>query len=343
MTLYHFTDGSEPGPAGLLSLAARALELKGGAKPEKFPGKRIVGVFMNPSLRTRTSLEVAAHDLGIHPITLSPGGEAWKLEHRPGVVMNGDCPEHLADAVPVLAEFADMLAVRSFAGLQDAETDRQDPVLAAFHRYSPVPVINLESALWHPLQGLADAATWVAHFGESLRGLPVTLTWAPHPKALPAAVPNQVALTAALAGAQLTIAHPEGFDLDPQILSRCSQVAEQTGGSVRVVNEQMEGVRGARVVIAKSWAGFSGYGRREEEATQRAALGSWTLTERQMKMTENAGFMHCLPVRRNVVVADEVIDGPRSWTTETGGLRRWTAMALLERLFAAQGENPWSV
>ncbi len=342
MKPYSFVDGSEPGAQGVRDLALRALELRGGAKSERFPDQRLIGVFLNPSLRTRTSLECAVYDLGMHPILLSPGADAWKMEHRPGVVMDGDCPEHLADAIPVLAEYGDVLAVRAFAGLRDAEEDRSDPVLAAFLKYSPIPVINLESALWHPLQGLADAATWVSHLGEDLRGTPITLTWAPHPKALPAAVPNQVALTAALMGANLTIAHPEGFDLDPLILNRCANVATENGGSVRVVHDQREGIRGARVVVAKSWSGFSGYGRRDEEAEHRARLGDWTVTASQMKMSENAGFMHCLPVRRNVVVADEVIDGPNSWTTETAGLRRWTAMALLERMLAARGENPWN-
>jgi N-acetylornithine carbamoyltransferase len=337
-----FIDGSEPGPNGLLDLAGRALELRAGAETRKHVGKRVVGVFLNPSLRTRSSLEAACQNLGVHSIALNPGQDAWKMEHRPGVVMDGDAAEHLADAVPVLAQYADVLAVRSFAGLTDLESDRSDPVISAFVRYSSVPVINLESARWHPLQGLADAATWLAHLGQDLRGTPITLTWAPHPKALPQAVPDQVAMTAALMGIDLTIAHPEGFDLDPQIIARTSQIAAQNGGKIRIVNDQRAAMKGARVVIAKSWAGFSGYGRRDDETAKRLALKDWTLTADKMALTDDAKFMHCLPVRRNVVVADDVIDGPGSLTTETAGLRLWTAQALLEAILGSAGEDPWN-
>ena len=336
-------DGSEPGPQGLRDLAIRALELRAGAEPEKFPGKRLVSVFLNPSLRTRTSMEAAAQNLGVHSIALNPGQDAWKMEHRHGVVMDGDAAEHMADAIPVLAQYADLLAVRSFANLTDLEQDRKDPVLSAFVRYSPVPVINLESARWHPMQGFADAATWLSHLGPDLRGEPITLTWAPHPKALPQAVPNQVLLTGALLGMDLTLAHPEGFDLDPEVVERVSKTASANGGRLKISHDQREAVKGARVVYAKSWAGFSGYGRRHEEAAVRATLRGWTVTEETMACSPDAGFMHCLPVRRNMVVADEVIDGPRSYTTETGGLRLWTAMAVLERYLAARGEDPWSV
>lgn len=330
-----FLDGSEYGPDGLLALARRALSLRGGATARSCAGKRVIAVFLNPSLRTRTSLEAAAQDLGAHCVVLNPGSDAWKMEHRPGVVMDRDAVEHMADAIPVLCEYGDVLAVRAFAGLADAEEDRAEPVLSAFARYANKPVVNLESALWHPLQGLADAATWLAHLGEP-RGQRLTLTWAPHPKALPAAVPNQVLLTAAMLGMRVTVAHPDGFDLDPRIVARAGGLAAEAGGEVTVTHDQDAAMRGARVVYAKSWSGFSGYGRRDDEARARATLGRWTLTSRQMALTDDAGFMHCLPVRRNVVVADEVIDGPRSWTTETGGLRRWTAMALLERLLSGE-------
>lgn len=337
-----FVDGTEPGPEGLRTLALRALELRAGAMPTRFPGKRLVSVFLNPSLRTRTSLEAACQNLGVHAITLNPGSDAWKLEHRRGAVMDGDAAEHVADAIPVLAQYADVLAVRAFAALTDADEDRADPVMAAFARYSPVPVVNLESARWHPLQGLADAATWLAHLGADLRGQRIALTWAPHPKALPQAVPNQVALSAAMLGADLTIAHPEGFDLDPQVVARASGIAEANGGSVRVLHDQAKALRGARVVYAKSWSGWSGYGRREDEAKRRAELSDWRVDVDDMAYTDNAGFMHCLPVRRNVVVTDRVIDGARSWTTEQAGLRLWTAMAMLEQMLAAHGEDPWS-
>ena len=338
-----YFDGTEGGPAGFRELAERALELRGGAAPDRADGLRLVAMFFNPSLRTRTSLECAAENLGIRTIILNPGSDAWKLEHRDGVVMNEDKAEHLADAVPILGEYADLLAVRTFAGLTDLEEDRRDAVLSAFVKHSSRPVINLESARWHPLQGLADAATLFDQLGTDLRGLPVTLTWAPHPRALPAAVPNQFLLTAALLGLDLTVAHPEGFDLDPEVIAKAEGVGAETGASLRFSHDQGAAMRGARVVMAKSWSGFSGYGRREDEARVRASLGSWTVDARKMALTDDAGFMHCLPVRRNVVVTDEVIDGPRSWTTITGGLRLASAEALLERIVAAKGEHPWNV
>lgn len=328
-------DGTELGADGVLALAQRALDLRAGAAPLRFPGKRVISVFLNPSLRTRTSLEAAAQNLGMHSVVLHPGSDAWKMEHRVGAVMDADATEHMADGVPALEEYGDALAVRAFAKLEDREEDRRDPVISAFRRYAKRPIVNLESALWHPLQSFADAATWMAHLGPDLRGRKLALTWAPHPKALPMAVPNQVLLTAALVGMDVTVAHPEGMDLDPSIVDRASTLAAESGGGVRVVHEQT--LDGAEVVVAKSWSGWSGYGRRDEEARARAALRSWTVTA--AKLPPNAGLMHCLPVRRNVEVDDEALDGPRSWTTETAGLRLWTAMACLE---AVMGERSWT-
>jgi N-acetylornithine carbamoyltransferase len=328
----HVVDGTEDGAEGYRALARRGLELRAGAAPRRRDGKRIVNVFLNSSLRTRTSMEAAAHNLGVHTVTLNPGRDAWLMEHRPGAVMDGDKPEHLADALPILSQFADAIAVRAFASLEDKEADRRDEVLSSFHRYARVPVLNLESARWHPLQGLADAATLLARFGDGVRGLPVTLTWAPHPKALPQAVPNQFLLTCAMLGASLTLAHPEGFDLDPDVVARASGLAAENGGSLRVTQDRRAALRGARVVQAKAFSGWSGYGRREDETARRLGhFGAWRVDGEAMRLTDDAYFMHCLPVRRNVVVTDEVIDSPRSLTGETGGLRMWTAMALLER------------
>lgn len=331
----NWIDGTELGADGVRRLAARALELRSGSAPRRADGKRLAAVFLNPSLRTRVSLEGAAGALGVQPLVVQPGKDAWGWEMVEGVVMDGGPAEHIKDAVQVLAQYADALAVRSFAGLEDAEADRADPVISAFARYAPVPVINLESALWHPLQGLADAATWQAHLGAELSGAPLCLSWAPHPGALPAAVANQVLLTASLLGMDVRVAAPEGFDLDPQIVARAEGLAAAGGGSLRCFGEQAPAVEGARVVLAKSWSGFSGYGDREAEAARRAAASDWTIDEALMARGDAPGFMHCLPVRRNVVVADAVIDGPASWVHEQAGLRLWTAMALLEEVLAS--------
>jgi N-acetylornithine carbamoyltransferase len=328
----NFINGTEYGAAGIRNLAHRALALREGAvEPQRFDGARIAAVFLNPSLRTRTSLEVAAGALGIQPVMVSPGKDSWALELRDGVVMDGTAAEHMADAVKVLAEYADVLALRVFARLEDAAEDRADPVLSSFAKHAPVPVINMESALWHPLQGLADTATWLTHLGGlkmDLKGVPLTLTWAPHPKALPAAVANQVLMSAALQGMDVTVVHPPCFDLDPEII----EAARATAGSVTISHDQDAAFKGARVVVAKSWSGFSGYGHRDAEAVLRAAHGDWTVTAEKMALTDNAGFMHCLPVRRNVVVTDAVLDGENSWVHEEAGLRMWTTMALLERI-----------
>lgn len=336
----HLIDGSEPGVDGLRALIERALELEAGAAPRRFPGKRLVSVFLNPSLRTRTSLEAACHLLGVAPITLQPGTDAWALEFGEGAVMDGTTVEHVKDAVQVLAGYGHALAVRAFAGMVDPEADRADPVLSAFQAYSRVPVLNLESARWHPLQGLADATTWTRHLGSHLQGQELTLLWAPHPKALPTAVPHQVVLTASLLGMNVTVAHPDGFDLDPQVVNRASALACQGGGGVHVTHDRQAALRGARVVVAKSWGGWSGYGRREAEAAVRETLSDWTVTSTDLHHTRDAGFMHCLPIRRNVVATDAVLDGPHSWVHETAHRRLWTAAAVLERLLGE--EAPWS-
>jgi len=338
MSHRHFVDGTEPGREGVERLIRRALALSRGAPPLRID-RRLVSVFLNPSLRTRMSLDAACHTLGIHHQSLSPGADAWRLEMEDGAVMDGAAAEHVADAVPVLGQYADALAVRAFAGLEDRELDRRDPVLTAFVRHATGPVINLESPRFHPLQGLADAATWLDRLG-TVAGSRIALLWAPHPKALPAAVPQQVLLTASLLGARVTVAHPEGFDLDPDIVARAEGLAGDAGGSVSVTHDRRAAIEGAQVLVAKSWSGFSGYGRREEEAAVRAALGDWRVDADDLALAEpGAGFMHCLPLRRNVVATDAVVDGPTSWVIQTAGLRLHTATALLEDLL---GGDPWT-
>ncbi len=326
-------DATEAGADGALALADRALALRSGAAPRSCKGRRLAAVFLNPSLRTRTSLVAACDALGVHASVLNPGSDMWRMELRDGVVMDGDAAEHVRDAVGVLSQMHDAVAVRAFASLNDRVADLSDASLTAFRAAADVPVVNLESALYHPLQGLADLATWRRHLGPSLQRRRLTLTWAPHPRALPAAVANQVLLSAAQQGMEVTVAHPEGFDLEPAILGRAQRFAGVSGGAVRVTHDLADAYDGAEVVVAKSWSGVAGYQDRAAEAQRRAAADAWRVTQAHMDRTANAGFMHCLPVRRNVVVDDAVIDGARSWVQETAGLRLWTAMAFLERLF----------
>ncbi|MCO4763142.1 MAG: N-acetylornithine carbamoyltransferase [Myxococcales bacterium] len=328
-------DGTEAGAKAVHDLVQRALALRAGAAPRQAHGKRVAAIFLNPSLRTRTSLCAACHALGVHASVLNPGTDMWRMEMGEGVVMDGDAAEHVRDAVGVLAQMHDVIAIRAFATLNDRKADLADKTLTAFRGASAVPVVNLESALYHPMQGFADVATWQHHLGPDLRGKRLTLTWAPHPKALPAAVANQVLISAAQQGMEVTVAHPEGFDLEPSIMGRAKGLASHAGGAVRVTHNQKEGLAGAQVVVAKSWSGVSGYSDRTEEATRRAAAADWCVDDTAMAHTADAGFMHCLPVRRNVVATDSVMDGPNSWVQETAGLRLWTAMAFFERLLAS--------
>ena len=330
--LHHWVHGLEKGQDGMLSLARRALELRAGAKPKRFDGARIASVFLNPSLRTKTSMDFAAAAVGAHMVSLEPGTTSWGWECRKGVTMNENKAEHLIDAVGVLSEMADLLAVRSFASLTNKHADANDHTLSNFIQHSTRPVVNLESALFHPLQGLADTATWIDHLGDNLQNKSITLTWAPHPKALPTAVANQVLLSAALQGMDITLTHPKGFSLPPFILEKSHTIAQSNGGSVTQTHDQKRAFSGAQVVVAKSWSGWENYENREEESQKRDQHQDWIINSEKMALTNQAGFMHCLPVRRNVVVCDDVIDGAQSWTKQTAGLRMWTAMALLEHM-----------
>lgn len=325
-------DGMEWGSSGVKEIALRARELAEGSSPLRHDGLRLGCLFLNSSLRTRASMEAGASALGISPIILQPGKDSWALETRDGAVMDGNKPEHIKDAVRVLAGFVDLLAVRAFAGMTDLEEDLQDPILSCVADFSSAPVINMESALWHPLQGFADASVWSKHLGPGLSGKTVALTWAPHPKALPMAVANSVLLMGAASGMNVRLARPAGFSLSSDIVERCRTLCGENGGELQVYESQKDALEGADVVVAKSWGGVEGYADRAQEERRRAAHHGWRVDAEKMGWTNNAGFMHCLPVRRNVVVTDEVIDGGRSWVIEEAHYRLWTAIAVMEKL-----------
>ena len=292
-------------------------------------GRRFGMVFYNSSLRTRTSFEVACFDLGAHAVYLQVGGGLWQLEHRDGVVMDGDAAEHVKEGVGVLARMVDGLGLRSFAGLKDAADDAKEPVLHAVARASSVPVLNLESAMDHPHQGLADAFTLRRRFaGRKGR---VVVQWAPHVKALPMAVPSAACLAFAREGHEVVLAHPEGFDLDPGVVADATRLAREAGGSFTVSHDRAAALRGARAVYVKAWGSRHAYGDPQTAAKARAAHGGWMCTERSLAETDGAIVMHCLPVRRNVVIADEVLDGPRSVVLEQGEARLHVQKATLCR------------
>ena len=269
-------------------------------------GKSVALVFFNPSLRTRASMQVGIYELGGNAVVLEPGGTSWALEHRDGVIMDGDKTEHVAEFVRVLERYCIAIGVRTFAALKDWQEERTDPVLKAFAKYASVPIINLESAMHHPCQSLADMMTIREKLGAGRKR--VALTWAWHPRALPMAVPNSFALAAAQMGHDLVVAHPPGYELDEELLEKIREHS-----TLQITNNIDEAFDGAEVVYAKSWGGKQFYGDTERDLAERAQYrGQWIVNEDKMNRTNQAIFMHCLPVRRNVIVTDGVIDSPAS-------------------------------
>ncbi|HQU93457.1 MAG TPA: N-acetylornithine carbamoyltransferase [Pyrinomonadaceae bacterium] len=274
-------------------------------------GKSVALVFFNPSLRTRASMQVGIYELGGNAVILEPGGTSWTLEHREGIVMDGNKTEHLKEFVSVLERYVSAIGVRTFAALEDWETERTDPILNAFARYATVPIINLESAMHHPCQSMADMMTIREHLGTGKKK--VLLTWAWHPKPLPMAVPNSFALAAAQFGHDLRIAHPKGYELDDELIADVVTQAISHGGSVEFTNDVDEAFNGVEVVYAKSFGSKIFYGDPNGDIRERSAYrDKWIVDDEKMARTSDAVFMHCLPVRRNVIVADSVIDSPRS-------------------------------
>ena len=277
--------------------------------------RTLLMVFFNNSLRTRLSTQKAAMNLGMNVIVLDVNQGAWKLETERGVVMDGDKSEHLLEAIPVMGCYCDIIGVRSFAGLTDRERDYGEEVLNQFIRYSGKPVFSMEAATRHPLQTYADIITIEEHRTKARPK--VVMTWAPHPKALPQAVPNSFAEGMEFAGYYFVIANPEGYDLPKEF----------TGNAV-VTHDQDEALRGADFVYAKNWSVPDGPDYGKVLCRDR----SWTVTAEKMALTDNAFFMHCLPVRRNMIVSDDVIEGPRSLVIPEAANRVVSAQAVLKQL-----------
>ena len=275
-------------------------------------------VFFNSSLRTRLSTQKAAQNLGMNAIVLNVGQDSWKLETELGVVMDGDKSEHLREAIPVMSSYCDIIGVRSFSGLTDRAAAYAEPVLNQLIQYSGRPVVSLESATVHPCQAFADLITIEEH--KTCKRPKVVLSWAPHPKALPQAVPNSFAEWMVAAGYELVVTHPEGYELDPRF----------TAGA-RIEYDQMKAFEGADFIYAKNWS-CPGVTRPESYGQILSTDRNWTVGARQMAVTNNAFFMHCLPVRRNVIVTDEVIDSPRSLVIPEAANREISAQVVLKRM-----------
>jgi N-acetylornithine carbamoyltransferase len=327
----NFLKTSDFSRSQLESLIESALGFKSGAKNKPLDGKSVALVFFNPSLRTRASMQVGIYELGGNPVILEPGSTSWTLEHREGAVMDADKTEHLKEFVRVLERYISAIGVRTFAELKDWQTERTDPILAAFQRYATKPVINLESAMHHPCQAMADLMTIRERFGKFKKK--VLLTWAWHPKPLPMAVPNSFALAAAQFGHDLRIAHPRGYELDEELIAEVKTQAEANGGSVEITPHIDKAFDEADVVYAKSWGSSLYYGNANQDIRDRSIYrDKWIVDEEKMERTDNAVFMHCLPVRRNVIVTDAVIDSPGSLIIDEAENRLHIQKAIMARL-----------
>lgn len=316
----------------LEEIVESALQYKARHNSDKpLAGKSIALVFFNPSLRTRASMQVGIYELGGNAVILEPGGTSWTLEHREGVVMDGNKTEHLAEFVRVLERYVSAIGVRTFANLEDWQLERTEPILSAFARYASKPIINLESAMHHPCQSMADMMTIREKFGEEKKK--VLLTWAYHPKPLPMAVPNSFALAAAQFGHDLRIAHPKGYELDAELLSQIESQAKEAGGSVEIINNVEQAFENIDVVYAKSWGSFRHYGNINQDIREREIYkNKWIVDEAKMQKTNNGIFMHCLPVRRNVIVTDAVIDSNNSVIIDEAENRLHVQKAIMARL-----------
>ena len=279
--------------------------------------KTLLMVFFNSSLRTRLSTQKAAMNLGMNTIVLDVNQGAWKLETERGVVMDGDKSEHLLEAIPVMGCYCDLIGLRSFARFENKEDDYTEKTLNQFIRYSGRPVFSMEAATRHPLQSFADLITIEEY--KKTRSPKVVLSWAPHPNALPQAVPNSFAEWMNVAGYELVITHPEGYELDPAFT-----------GNARIEYDRKKAFEGADFVYAKNWAAYADPHYGKVLCTDRR----WTVDSQTMALTRNAYFMHCLPVRRNMIVTDEVIESPQSLVIPEAANREISAQTVLKRLLS---------
>ncbi|WP_010518197.1 N-acetylornithine carbamoyltransferase [Croceivirga radicis] len=289
-----------------------AIELK--KEPTQFKelgaGKTICLLFFNNSLRTRLSTQKAAINLGLDTIVMNFGSEGWQLEFEEGAVMDQGKAEHVKEAAQVVSQYADIVAIRAFAGLTDKEADEAELVLNAFKKYANIPVVNMESSVGHPLQALADAITLEEN--KTAQKPKVVLSWAPHPRALPHAVANSFVAMMKLQDADFVITHPEGYELNPEVTKGC-----------KIVHDQEEALKNANFVYVKNWSNYQDYGKVKNTDSH------WMMTKEKLG---KAKFMHCLPVRRNVVVEDAVMDSDQSLCMEQANNRTFAAQVVLKQL-----------
>lgn len=311
----HFTSIKQLEDLGAALEAAKYVKENPYADQELGKNKTLLMIFFNSSLRTRLSTQKAALNLGMNVIVLDVNQGAWKLETERGVIMDGDKPEHLLEAVPVMGSYCDVIGVRAFAGLQDRDYDYAETIINQFIQYSGKPVFSMEAATRHPLQTLADLLTIEEH--KKTAKPKVVLTWAPHPKALPQAVPNSFAEGINMTDYEFVITHPEGYELDPEFVGRA-----------KVEYDQRKAFEGADFIYAKNWSASSG----ENYGKVLCSDRDWTVDAEKMALTNNAFFMHCLPVRRNMIVTDEVIESPQSLVIPEAANRVVSAQTILKEI-----------
>ena len=311
----HFTNVHDLGD--LQSALKEAFEIKADKYKYSELGKNktLIMVFFNSSLRTRLSTQKAAMNLGMNVMVLDVNAGAWKLETERGVIMDSDKTEHLLEAIPVMGNYCDIIGVRSFARFENKEDDYNEKILNQFIQYTNRPVVSMEAATRHPLQSFADLIT-IEEFKKKKRPK-VVMTWAPHPKALPQAVPNSFAEWMNQTDYEFVITHPEGYELDPKFT-----------GNARIEYDQDKAFEGADFIYAKNWAAYSGnnYGKILSKDL------SWTVDTRKMELTDNAYFMHCLPVRRNMIVTDDVIESEQSLVIQEAANREISAQVVLKKI-----------
>lgn len=311
----HFTSVKQLGNLEEAFAKARYVKENPFADQELGRNKTLLMIFFNNSLRTRLSTQKAAMNLGMNVIVLDVNQGAWKLETERGVIMDGDKSEHLLEAIPVMGSYCDIIGVRSFARFESREDDYNEVILNQFIQYSGRSVFSMEAATRHPLQTFADMIT-IEEYRKKERPK-VVMTWAPHPKALPQAVPNSFAEGMNLTDFDFVITHPKGYELDPAF----------TAGA-RIEYDQDKALEGADFVYAKNWAAYSGENYGKVLSTDR----SWTVSREKMALTNDAYFMHCLPVRRNMIVTDEVIESPRSIVIPEAANRVVSAQTVLKEI-----------
>lgn len=311
----HFTSVKQLGDLNEAFQKAKYVKENPFADQKLGRNKTLLMIFFNSSLRTRLSTQKAAMNLGMNVIVLDVNQGAWKLETERGVIMDGDKPEHLLEAIPVMGCYCDVIGVRSFARFENKEDDYNEVILNQFIKYSGKPVFSMEAATRHPLQTFADLITIEEY--KTVERPKVVLTWAPHPRALPQAVPNSFAEGLNLTDYEFVITHPHGYELDPSFV-----------GNAKVEYNQDKAFEGAHFIYAKNWAAYSGDNYGKVLSTDR----SWTVDSRKMALTDNAYFMHCLPVRRNMIVTDDVIESERSIVIPEAANRVVSAQTVLKEI-----------